>query len=87
VRRCLPPEAWTPTGPPWPGARATPDGQALKAVARLAQIPRISEDLARSVITETGLDMTRFPTAAGNLRNHIWQIQALGLDVTITKAA
>ena len=36
----------------------------LPAVARLAEIPGISEDLARSIIAETGLDMTRFPTAA-----------------------
>ena len=36
----------------------------LNAVARLAQIPGLSEDQARAVIAETGLDMTRFPTAA-----------------------
>ena len=35
----------------------------LNAVARLAQIPGVSPDLARSIIAETGLDMTRFPTA------------------------
>ena len=35
----------------------------LNAVARLAEIPGISPDLARAVIAETGLDMTRFPTA------------------------
>ena len=28
------------------------------------EIPGISPDLARSIIAETGLDMTRFPTAA-----------------------
>jgi transposase len=33
-------------------------------VARLAEIPGISEDLARTIIAETGLDMTRFRTAA-----------------------
>jgi transposase len=33
-------------------------------VARLAEIPGISPDLARSIIAEVGLDMTRFPTAA-----------------------
>ena len=33
-------------------------------MARLAEIPGISEDLARAVIAETGLDMSRFPTAA-----------------------
>ena len=35
----------------------------LNAVARLAEIPGISDDLARAIIAETGLDMTRFPTA------------------------
>ena len=34
------------------------------AVARLAEIPGISEDLARTIIAETGLDMALFPTAA-----------------------
>jgi transposase len=33
-------------------------------VTRLAQIPGLTEDLARTIIAETGLDMTRFPTAA-----------------------
>ena len=47
-----------------PDAGTGPDATALPAPARLAQIPGISEDLARSVIAETGLDMTRFPTAA-----------------------
>ena len=36
----------------------------LNAVARLAEIPGVSENLARAIIAETGLDMTRFPTAA-----------------------
>ena len=36
----------------------------LNAVARLAEIPGVSEDLARTIIAETGLDMTRFATAA-----------------------
>jgi transposase len=36
----------------------------LNAVARLAEIPGLSPDLARTIIAETGLDMTRFPTAA-----------------------
>jgi transposase len=47
-----------------PGAGTGPDAAVLPAPARLAQIPGISEDLARSIIAETGLDMTRFPTAA-----------------------
>jgi transposase len=32
-------------------------------VERLAEIPGVSLDLARAIIAETGLDMTRFPTA------------------------
>jgi transposase len=47
-----------------PGAGTGPDAAMLPAVTRLAQIPGLSEDLARSVIAETGLDMSRFPTAA-----------------------
>ncbi len=47
-----------------PGAGTSPDAPVLNAVARLAEIPGISEDLARSVIAGTGLDMTRFPAAA-----------------------
>ena len=35
----------------------------LNAVARLAEIPGISPDVARAVIAETGLDRTSFPTA------------------------
>jgi len=46
------------------GAGAAPDAAALPTVHRLAQIPGVSEDLARSIIAETGLDMSRFPTAA-----------------------
>ena len=60
------PAAWgiNADGTTGPDAGATPDAAALNAVARLAQIPGISEDLARAVIAETGLDMSRFPTAA-----------------------
>ena len=47
-----------------PGAGAGPDAAALPAARRLARIPGISPDLARAIIAETGLDMTRFPTAA-----------------------
>jgi transposase len=36
----------------------------LPAAERLAEIPGVSLDLARAFIAETGLDMTRFPTAA-----------------------
>jgi len=60
------PEAWgiDGDGTTGPDAGAGPDAAALPAVARLAEIPGISEDLARSIIAETGLDMSRFPTAA-----------------------
>jgi transposase len=47
-----------------PGAGTAPDAAVLSAAARLAQIPGVTEDLARSIIAETGLDMSRFPTAA-----------------------
>jgi transposase len=47
-----------------PDAGAGPDAAALPAAARLAEIPGISPGLARSIIAETGLDMSRFPTAA-----------------------
>jgi len=47
-----------------PDADAAPDAPVLPAVARLAEIPGISDDLARAIIAETGLDMSRFPTAA-----------------------
>src|SRR2546429_660029 len=59
-------EAWgiNADGTTGPDAGATPDAPVLPAVARLAEIPGISDDLARAVIAETGLDMSRFPTAA-----------------------
>jgi transposase len=47
-----------------PGAGTGPDAAVLPAVSRLAEIPGISEDLARAIIAETGLDMSRFPAAA-----------------------
>jgi transposase len=46
-----------------PGAGTRPDAAVLSAVARLDEIPGITAELARSVIAETGLDMTRFPDA------------------------
>jgi transposase len=60
------PEAWgvDPDGTTGPGAGTGPDAPALNAVARLAEIPGISKDLARTIIAEAGLDMSRFPTAA-----------------------
>ena len=47
-----------PSPDPGPGAAA------LTAAERLAEIPGVSRKLAMAIIAETGLDMTRFPTAA-----------------------
>jgi transposase len=60
------PAAWgvDADGSAGPDAGAGPDAQVLPAVARLAEIPGMSEGLARSVIAEIGLDMSRFATAA-----------------------
>jgi transposase len=60
------PEAWgiNADGTTGPDAGTGPDAPVLNAMARLAEIPGISEDLARAIIAETGLDMSRFPTAA-----------------------
>jgi transposase len=59
------PAAWgiNADGTTGPDAGTGPDAPALNAVARLAQIPGIREDQARTIIAETGLDMSRFPTA------------------------
>ena len=40
-----------------------PAAPVLNAVAPLAEIPGLSPGLARSIIAETGLDMSQFPTA------------------------
>ena len=60
------PAAWgvDADGTTGPDAGTGPDAAALPAVARLAEIPGVSPDLACSIIAETGLDMSRFPTAA-----------------------
>src|SRR5258708_39114779 len=60
------PAAWgvNADGTTGPDAGAGPDAAVLPAVARLAEIPGISPDLARAIIAEIGLDMSRFPTAA-----------------------
>jgi transposase len=60
------PAAWgvDADGTTGPDAGTSPDAPVLNAVARLAEIPGISEDLARTIIAGTGLDMSRFPTAA-----------------------
>jgi transposase len=57
--------AWgvDPDGVTGPGAGTGPDAPVQPAVARLDAIPGISADLAAAIIAETGLDMTRFPTA------------------------
>ena len=41
-----------------------PAAAVLPAAARLAEIPGVTEDLARMIIAEIGLDMTRFQTPA-----------------------
>jgi transposase len=46
-----------------PGAGTSGNPVALPAIARLDEIPGITAELAASIISETGLDMTRFPTA------------------------
>jgi transposase len=60
------PAAWgvNADGTTGPEAGTTPDAPVLNAVARLAEIPGVSPDLARTIIAETGLDMSRFPDAA-----------------------
>jgi transposase len=59
------PAAWgiNADGTAGPEAGTGPDAPVLPAVARLAQIPGVSENLARAIIAEIGLDMARFPTA------------------------
>ncbi len=47
-----------------PDTGAGPDAAVLPVVARLAEIPGVSENLARAIIAEIGLDMSRFPDAA-----------------------
>ena len=46
-----------------PAAGRGPDAAVLPAAARLDEIPGISAEMAAAIIAETGLDMTRFPTA------------------------
>jgi len=59
-------DAWgiDPGGVTGPGAGLGSDAVVRAAAARLDEIPGISAELAASVIAETGLDMSRFPTAA-----------------------
>jgi transposase len=60
------PEAWgvDRDGTTSADAGTGPGAAVLPAVARLAEIPGVSQNLARAIIAETGLDMSRFPTAA-----------------------
>jgi transposase len=51
------------SGETGPQAGHGEDAAALPAVERLAEIPGVSPKLAMAIIAETGLDMTRFPTA------------------------
>ena len=57
-------DAWGtgPGGATGPGAGTSPGAPVLPAAARLDEIPGISLELAASIIAETGLDMSRFPT-------------------------
>ena len=60
------PAAWgiDADGTTGPGAGFGADAVVLSVVARLAEIPGVSEILAIGLIAEIGLDMTRFPTPA-----------------------
>jgi transposase len=46
-----------------PGAGTRPDAARLDAITRLDEVPGISAHGAQIILAETGLDMTRFPTA------------------------
>jgi len=56
--------AWGISADGVPSPDPGPDAAALAAADRLAEIPGVSLALARAIIAETGLDMTRFPTAS-----------------------
>jgi len=58
------PRSWGVDAAGVPGPDPGPGAAVLPAVQRLAEIPGVSRDLAMAIIAETGLDMTRFPTAA-----------------------
>ena len=55
--------AWGISADGVPSPDPGPDAAALTAADRLAEIPGVSPKLAMAIIAETGLDMTRFPTA------------------------
>jgi transposase len=58
------PAAWGISADGVPSPDPGPDAAALAAADRLAEVPGVSRSLAMAIIAETGLDMTRFPTAA-----------------------
>ena len=60
------PAAWgtDASGEAGPAAGRGDDAAVLPCAERLAEVPGISLALARAIIAETGLDMTRFPTSA-----------------------
>jgi transposase len=57
------PAAWgiDADGTTGPGAGSSPDALALHAAARLAEIPGVSQDMARAIIAETGLALGADP--------------------------
>jgi transposase len=57
-------DAWGVTADGIPSPDPGPGAAVLTAAQRLDEIPGVSLDLAVAIIAETGLDMTRFPTAA-----------------------
>ena len=57
------PAAWGISADGVPSPDPGPGAAALTATERLAEIPGVSPKLAMAIIAETGLDMTRFPTA------------------------
>jgi transposase len=57
------PAAWGISADGVPSPDPGPGAAALSAVERLAEIPGVSPGLARAIIAESGLDMTRFPTS------------------------
>jgi transposase len=58
------PASWGVAADGTPSPAPGPDAAVLDAVARLAEIPGVSPELAMGMIAETGLDMSRFETAA-----------------------
>jgi transposase len=56
--------AWGISADGVPSPDPGPAAAALTAAERLAEVPGVSPGLAMAIIAETGLDMTRFPTAA-----------------------